>query len=180
MALTGPLKLSGKEGSENIYNTRGDIQPGYTSAAAVDTGENGTLWVVYTVKDWDHDHPADNTTVHVIDANTGSVNVSPGNILSAQGFNVRNPGIIMFEHSQYRGYGQLIQNNVKDLTQSFDQGKVSGVSSVIITGGVWALYKGYNCTGTHLGDAQLKPGRYNFGHLSINDQAKSAKYIGPD
>ena len=178
MALTGPLELSGSQGTTKIYSTTGSIQPGYNKAAAINTSGDGTLWVVYTVKNWDHDHPGDRCTEHIVDPNTGSANVDPENTLSAQGFNVSNPGIILFEHSQYRGYGQLNTSDNPDLTQSFSQGSVSGVSSAIVTGGVWTLYKGFNYTGTQLG-GEIGPGRHDFGFLTTNDLAKSIKYVRP-
>ena len=177
MALTGPLELVGALGTKKIYNSTAIINLGFTSANAVDTGETGTLWVAYTVNNWDHGHPDDRPTEHIVSANTGSVDVSPANILSAQGFNVSNPGIIMFEHSQYRGYAQLFQSAVPDLTQYFSPGSISGVSSVIIVGGIWALYTDKNYKGVLLGGTELGPGMHDFGYLPIDDLAMSAKCI---
>ena len=82
-------------------------------------------------------------------------------IKSIQGFHELNPGIILFEHSQYRGYASLFRNTNPDLSNSFSQGQISGVSSMIITGGMWSFYTGYNCHGTKLtidGKTVLGPG----------------------
>ena len=179
MSLSGPLNLSGSEGTKKYFSTTSSIQAGYNRADAVQTGGNGTIWIVYTVQNWDHDHPGDRCTEYIVEANTGSVDVNPANVRSAQGFNVSNPGIILFEHSQYRGYGQLNTSDNPDLTGSFSQGQVSGVSSAIVTGGIWALYKGYNYSGTKLGGSDIGPGRHDFGFLAVNDLAKSIKYVRP-
>ena len=178
MALREPIVLSSDVGSQTFYSTTGDIQESYTQVKPLPTEGKGTLWVAYTVTNWDHDHPADNPA-RVIEPNSPIINMAAP-IKSLQGFNVENLGIILFEHIGFRGYGESNTNSVPFL-KDFPQGEIGGVSSIIITGGRWTLYTGYNYTGTTMrihGKEVLEPAMYEFVGGSVNDKAKSVKYVG--
>ena len=182
MSLTEPIKLSGPVGSRTFNSTTSSIQASevYNEATPLPASNAGTLWVVYTVANWDHDHPASDNKSTVIEPNSATVQVNSP-IRSLQGFNVENPGIVMFEHSQFRGFGDSANNSVPVLAE-FPSGKINGVSSVIITGGKWSFHTEYNYTGTTIavdGKEILTPGRYDFADKVINDLAKSVKYVGP-
>ena len=182
MSLTEPIKLSGSVGSRTFNCTTSSIQDSevYNEATPLPASNAGTLWVVYTVANWDHEHPGGDQTARIIEPNSATVQVNSP-IRSLQGFNVENPGIIMFEHSQFRGFGDSANNSVPVLAE-FPAGKVNGVSSVIITGGKWSFYTEYNYTGTTIavdGKEILTPGKYDFAGKVINDLVKSTKYVGP-
>ena len=58
--------------------------------------------------------------------------------------------------------------------------QISGVSSMIITGGNWSFYTGYKCHETKLnidGKTVLGPGKHDLRPLSANDQIKSIQYV---
>ena len=170
----GQIRLTGEQ---TYYNSEVDISANYTRAE-VPHSTTRSLWVVYTVTEWDHKHQGDGNVGKIVC--TGECVTTDDPIKSLQGFNESNPGVILFEHSHYRGYGKLFQNTNRDITQYFDQGKISGVSSIIVTGGKWSFYTGYNCHGTKLnidGKTALGPGRYDFGPLPGNDQIKSIKFV---
>ena len=174
---SGPLKLKGPLGEETFYNTRANISGDYTKAEVI-SSEPKSVWVVYTVEEWDHQHPGDRDVEKIV--NVGQPVTTDANIRSIQGFDVLNPGVILFEHSQYRGFATMVRNSNPDITQSFTQGKVSGVSSMMITGGIWSFYTGFNFTNTKIsidGKTQLGPGEYNLGYLLANDQIKSVQYV---
>ena len=182
MSLTEPIKLSGSVGSRIFNSTTSSIQDSevYTEATPLPASNAGTLWVVYSVANWDHDNPGGDQTAKTIEPNSVTVQVNSP-IRSLQGFNVENPSVIMFEHSQFRGFGDSTTNSVPVLAE-FPAGKINGVSSVIITGGKWSFYTEYNYTGTTIavnGEEILTPGRYDFACKVINDLAKSVKYVGP-
>ena len=171
----GQIRLTGEQ---TYNNSQVNISANYTKAE-VPQSSTRSLWVVYTVTEWDHKHPGDRSNVQKIVC-TGENVTMDDPIKSLQGFDESNPGVILFEHSHYRGYGKLFQNTTRDITQYFDQGKISGVSSIIITGGKWSFYTGYNCRGTKLnidGKTALGPGRYDLGNHPGNDQIKSIEYV---
>ena len=174
---SGPLKLTGPLGEEKFYNARADISGDYTKAEVI-SSEPKSVWVVYTVKEWDHQHPGDRDVEEIV--RVGHPVTMPANIRSIQGFDELNPGVILFEHSQYRGFATMVRNSNPDITQSFSQGQVSGVSSMIITGGIWSFYTGFNFTNTKInidGKTQLGPDDYDLGYLLANDQIKSVQYV---
>ena len=174
---SGRLKLKGLSGEETFYNARADISGDYTKAEVVPS-EPKSFWVVYTVKDWDHQHPGDRDVEKIV--RVGATVTTDAPIRSIQGFDELNPGVILFEHSQYRGFGTSIRNSDPDIIQSFAQGQVSGASSMIIIGGIWSFYTGCNFTGTKIivcGKTQLGPGIYDLELLLANDQIKSVQYV---
>uniref|UniRef100_A0A1X7V4K5 Uncharacterized protein n=1 Tax=Amphimedon queenslandica TaxID=400682 RepID=A0A1X7V4K5_AMPQE len=181
-AIAGPLHLISRSGTRDLYNTTDSISSGdcYTQASVI-ASDPKSLWVVYTVPNWDHGNSPDSNSATIVEPDGTTVStMSP--IQSAQGFNMENPGAILFEHSKFRGYGNQHRSHNEDLTSSFSQGTIAGVSSAIITGGVWNLFTGINFTGKRLvfdGKQDLGPGRYDFGCLPANDQAKSIKYVRP-
>ncbi len=66
-------------------------------------------------------------------------------IVSAQGFDVRDPSIILFEHPNYTGYARQYRSTQRNITSSFPPNDGwRGVSSVIVTGGKWKLYAAKN------------------------------------
>ena len=63
------------------------------------------------------------------------------NIASAQGFDIRDPAIVLFEHPSYTGNSRQYRSSQRDVSRSFPTGdNWSGVSSFIVTGGKWSLY----------------------------------------
>ena len=174
---SGPLKLTGPLGEQKFYNTQSSIAGDYRTAEVLSSNPR-SLWVVYTVTEWDHNHPGDRDVEKIVRA--GQTVTMPSSIRSIQGFDEMNPGVIMFEHSQHRGYASLFRNTNPDITDSFGQGKVSGVSSMIITGGKWSFYTGFNSGGTKVnigGQSELGPGVYDLGYCITNDQIKSIQYV---
>ena len=170
-----PIRLKDSSGDEQtFYNSQADISWYYTIAEVLNS-EPHSVWVVYTVTEWDHKHPGDRNVEKIVC--TGERVTMDNPIKSIQGYDELNPGVILFEHSQYRGYASLFRNSNTDVTQSFRQGQISGVSSMIITGGMWSFY---NFTGIIIkidGKTLLGPGKYDLGPLPANDQIKSIKYV---
>ena len=66
-------------------------------------------------------------------------------IASTQGFDIRDPAIILFEHPNYIGNARQYRSSQRDVSRSFPRGDHwSGVSSFIVTGGKWNLYGAKN------------------------------------
>ena len=179
---TGKLHLIGHSGhSEDIKEAKSNISAtnGYTQAY-VEESDPKSLWVVYTVPNWDHGVSPDDNSSTIVNPDGNTV-TTKSSIQSAQGFDMENPGAILFEHSQFRGYGNKTTKSVKDLTTFFPQGTISGVSSVFINGGIWNLFTGANFTGNMLnidGVHDFGPGMHDFGgSLAVKDQAKSIKFV---
>lgn len=177
MAISSPVRLEGDEGLTTLFANDGSIPLGFSKATVLD-GTRESMWVIYGKKDWDHIGTSygKGRTGTVITKKDGTVDYGKA-IVSAQGFDITNPGAVFFEHSNYRGFGTSSQHSVPDLTTSFPQGAVEDVSSVIITGGTWNFYTSYNFTGTKISYSSrmfdFGPGRYNF-HRDF-ELAKSAR-----
>ena len=182
--INGSLELSGgTSGTKKLYNSPQASIPGNYSRARVlpsQPSQPPSMWVIYKFENWDHSCPEDRPEIPAIVEVGGEGVDLKTEIRSVQGFNRMNPGIILFEHSQYRGYGNLFQSTVNDLTSGFTQGIVLGACSFIITGGVWNLYTQRNCNGPAMtvnGETNLKTGRHNFGKLLEEQQIKSIKLV---
>ena len=172
--ISEPLQLIGKSGNRMmINNTTGEILGDYNRASVPPrSSQLKSKWLIYKFKNFDHGYtnkrPQEECPAIV---ESGEVEMKLEPILSAQGFDLMNPGIIMFEHSQNRGYGKLFQTSVNDLTDANvfrPQERVTGVSSCIINGGVWSLFTEPNFKGTKvkLGSIDEFPkGKYDFGEL---------------
>ena len=179
--IQSPVRLEDNDGtSETLFNSSGNIAGKYRKAAMVPGGNISSMWFVYSADRWGHAGSGTGSSKEV-GTSSGGVTVSY-DIRSAQGFNMTNPGITLFEHSEFRGFGNLFQSSIPDITRSFPEGEVPGCSGAYISGGVWNLYKGFNYTGGLLsfnGQTNLGPGFYDFGGLPINDQAKSIRFVRP-
>ena len=175
-APSGPLLLSSPLGEQTFYNTMGNIY-GDVIRAEVVPSEPRSLWVVCTVTEWDHNHPNDRDVVKIV--RLGHPVTMDSAIRSIQGFNETNPGVILFEHSQYRGYGKLFENTNPDISQFFPPGTIFGVSSLIITGGQWSFYSTHGTIIKINGQTVLEHGDYDLGFLPSNDRIKSIKYVPP-
>ena len=174
--IQSPLKLEDKDGtSETIFKAMGDISGKFTKAAMVPGGNMPTMWFVYSAEEWGHAGSGTGESKEV-GTSSGGVSVSYS-IRSAQGFNMTNPGITLFEHGKFRGFGNLFQSSCPDITKSFHQGQISGACGAYISGGVWNLFKDFNYTGLLATD--LGPGLYDFGNLPLSDQAKSIQFVRP-
>lgn len=93
---------------------------------------------------------------------------------SAQGFDVNNPGIVLFQHDNFLGYGVEFRFSQPDITHSFPVGQIDGASSLICTGGKWELYTKKNYQGAMI---TMQPGINNsLGEVGLNDKIQSVKF----
>ena len=100
---------------------------------------------------------------------------TPYIIQSAQGFDLGNPGLVMFQHNDSRGYAVEFRTNNPNITESFPTGEIDGASSFICTGGEWRLYAKTNYQGAY---ASVRSGQFgNLGQFGLNDRVKSIKFI---
>lgn len=97
------------------------------------------------------------------------------NIASCRGFDVHSPAIVLFEHANYLGNAKQFRSSDKDITDSFSTSDGwSGVSSFIVTGGKWKLYREKNFKGPLLRDLDKeKGGMYATAGLAANDKVMS-------
>lgn len=98
---------------------------------------------------------------------------------SAQGFDLRTPGIVLFEHPNYIGNARQYRSSQKDISSSFPAQYWVGVSSFIVTGGKWKLYAAKNFkppTISVKGQSILGPGCYNYDQ-SFNDKVQSIERV---
>lgn len=179
MAIANPLMLQSDVGDSILYASSAQLQLGFRKAKVFSDGFPPSIWVLYNIYKWDHHETTSRDGIVVVAAD-GLVESSDRDILSAQGFNINNPGVILFEHSAFRGFGLSFQAESKNLSQSFPQGEISGVTSVIVTGGYWSFYDGYNFEGINIalnGQTEFGPGKYDFKDSQSNDKARSMRYV---
>ena len=99
------------------------------------------------------------------------------NIGSARGYNLDDPGLVLFAYHNYRGTGKQYIKDDPDITDTFPVGNTEGVSSYVVTGGTWELWtkKNYSKDGSKITvhSGECSPNYYP-GH---NDQIQSVRFI---
>ena len=133
------------------------------AAKVANTTSPKTFYVVYDQQDYGTKNPPATKVAFVPqDPFSGSdaAVITDFDIVSAQGYDLRNPGIILFEHPNYVGNSKQFRASKKNVISNFPPGTSGGVSSVIVTGGKWRLYSGVNMKGAKV--AELTTGTHSF------------------
>ena len=171
--LFGYIELTSADGSKTTKLTADtpDVGGNYTKAK-IKNSDPRTIWILYDGTDYTSPNFEHHDGAKVVKVNDHQVDYGR-TIKSARGFNAYKPGIILFEHFDYRGptVGPL-----KESTPS-----ITGilVSSVIVSGGVWGLFTEENYQGTQLeynGDKTFGVGEYVLTGRP-NDRTKSVKIL---
>ena len=169
-----------KQAPVTLYQQCPDIQKeygGFTTAHIDNSFSPKSFYIVYDKVDYGKKHSGTAITKLVpSDIMSGSSEpVSLGfDAASAQGFDCREPGIILFEHFNYNGSGKEFHETTNDFSASFPHNSVRGVSSVIVTGGTWEIYDRKNGEGTLL--ATIKKGEMK-PRLDIDSNDKAMSII---
>ena len=95
------------------------------------------------------------------------------NIGSARGYNLDNPGIVIFAYQYYRGTGKQYTKDDPDITGTFPVGVTEGVSSYVVTGGKWELWTGKNYSGAKIDAKEMSPNYFP----GNNDTIQSVRFI---
>jgi hypothetical protein len=178
--ISSPLKLTSAAGTMEIYDPKTSITNDDYYSAQVIHSDPDSIWFVYPQENYLRDYynwPDDACTIVQVQDN---IVTTPKPIRSAQGFNKDTPGAILFEHSKFRGFGMMFNVGSANITDSFPQQDVQGASSLIVTGGVWNLFAGFNYSGTKIainGQSDLGPGTYPIFSPSANDLARSLRQV---
>ena len=180
MAQTAnPLILTGRAGAtQEIFAPTPNIDTSldFKNASVQNTDPNTkSFYVVYSAETYGTQGCGTGTSALVpSDPLCGtSASVSTNfDIRSAQGFDVANPGIVLFQHYQFLGYGVQYKYSQPDITHSFPAGQVDGASSYVCTGGVWELYTKKNYEGAMV---RAEPGVN--AQIGLNDKIQSVKFI---
>ena len=105
-----------------------------------------------------------------------SGNISFGfTVRSAQGFDLADPMIILFEHPKYIGNSEHHSTSQRKI--DIPAKPWVGVNSIIITGGKWELFEKENFHQPRIvvnGQTVLGPGYYD---LDVGDKLKSVKLV---
>ena len=166
-----------KQAPATLYQQCPDIQKeygGFRTAHIDNSFSPKSFYIVYDKVDYGKAYFGNAKTQFVPSNNIMSGSSEPVSLgfdaASAQGFDCREPGIILFQHFNYNGFGKEFRETTNDISASFPPNSPSGVSSVIVTGGTWGIYDGKNGEGTLL--ATIKNGEMN-PKLDSNDKAMS-------
>lgn len=96
-------------------------------------------------------------------------------IRSAQGFDLDNPGIVLFQNAFMRGYAVQYRFSSPDVSHSFPPGTTDGASSLVCTGGTWELHTKPNYEGPMV---TITPQAvYNLADIKLDDKIRSVKFI---
>ena len=170
---------SGFEVTQEIYDATNIITDNFTYAKVSNDDRPTSFYVVYTVENYSPNDESGTSYLVPPDAVSGSSNAihTSGSIRSAQGFDITNPGLVLFEHANYKGNGRIFINSSKDVNASFPVHQAGGASSAVITGGKWRLFTKKNMQGSHIDlphGSSLVP---TFVPLGINDQVQSIERL---
>ena len=158
-----------EEGYITLYNASGDTLKvtqdmadigggaGYTQAK-VHNSDPRRIWIIYDRKNYGSSGTETSTDVLRVPDKLVDFKVP---IKSVRGFNSIEVGVILFEATFFRGACRMIQPSVPNL--ELKPGSIT-VSSLIVTGGIWCLYKDVNYGGDPLTASEgnkFGPGDYN-------------------
>ena len=128
--------------SDEIYrdvSKMDDVSLNYTQCKVEKLSGDGAVWIVYSAEDYGRAGSGTGSSYIVYPYQTGVV--KPGfTIKSAQAFDVTQPCMCLFEHSDYRGNKLATGQSVEDIRKQFPNGQVAGMSSAITLTGLWELY----------------------------------------
>ena len=169
-STSNPLILTNDAGDKvEIYDPEPDIINDYGryNHASMDNRDSPkSFYVVYDKTDYGH-REGILTTATLVPSDPLSGASGPMINLtypaaSAQGFDLKSPGICLFEHPNYIGNAKQFRSSKKDLRPYFPSGdNWSGVSSIIVTGGKWRLWGGRNFKPPQI-NGDLEKGCYSF------------------
>ena len=134
--------------SDVYYNDIGNVESAgfsYTKYKVTKRSSDGAVWLVYSEPNYGRAGSGVGKSNFAYPDQVGMI--SAGFVIkSIRAFDVTQPCICLFEHSQYRGNKLAIQESVPDITTTFPPGEVAGMSSAIACSGLWSLYTkpGYN------------------------------------
>lgn len=155
MSSTSNALILGDDAVE-IYDPTSDIAQeypivggaAYTKARVDNTDYPKSFYIVYDKTHYGtREGMATRSALVPKDPSSGSSETVVTNfpIVSCQGFDVRDPSIILFEHPDFTGNSMQYRSSRRNITSSFHPNDSwNGVSSIIITGGTWNLYGAKN------------------------------------
>eukprot|EP00731_Ephydatia_muelleri_P023309 Em0015g892a len=162
LVLGSNVQFSGPK--QEIYNPTHIITDNFKHAKVSNTDNPKSMYVVYTVPNFASDESGRPTLCR--------------KMVSAQGFDVTLSGLILFEHSNYKGYGQKFVISDNDINNSFPAGSRGGVSSAVVTGGKWRLWTKRDMQGAYIDLTMANPLNPSFVPLDMNDRVQSVQRIG--
>ena len=188
MASTSKAMMvsNGQGATAEIYDPETDLSANYginiVDAKMENDGKPTSFYVVYDQLDFGQKEGSTTKAALVpSDPLSGSSEKVKFNFVpkSAQGFDVRDPGIVLFEHPGYKGNARQFRSSRKDVTEGLPATYWSGVSSFIVTGGSWKLYGNKNFKPPVLtidGKSIVGPGCHDISP-SFDDKVKSVERV---
>jgi hypothetical protein len=140
------------------------------------TGE-GAVYVVYSEPNFGRAGGGKGQSYIVYPNDSGRM-IRPGfSIKSFQGFNVTQPCICLFEHSQYRGNKYSTNRSLTDIRDIFPPEEVAGMSSAIALSGLWRVCTKPGFNGAKQDVDALKEKKEISLFSDLNDKIKSAELV---
>lgn len=97
-------------------------------------------------------------------------------VLSAQGFDVKDPGIVLFQHENQLGYGVAFTGKISQPDVNSEGTQPNGASSLICTGGKWELFTQENFEGSKVRITE-RGVKSTLQEIGLGDKIKSVKFV---
>lgn len=164
--------------SDEFYNDVSHIEDAglsYTHFQVTKQSREGAVWVVYSEQNYGGAGGGVGTSKVALPNEKCKIKAG-FSIKSIQAFNVTNPCICLFEHSEYRGYKKAFQASVNNIEEVFPTDRIAGASSAIATSGEWHLHAAVSYTGPKevVNALQTVQEKSLF---SLNDKVKSVELV---
>lgn len=140
------------------------------------TSGDGAIWIAYAEKNYGREGAGTGKSYVASSLQTGRH--EPGfAIKSIQAFNITQPCLCLFEHSNYRGNKLATESSVEDISRMFPTKEIAGMSSAIATSGLWSLHTNPSFNGPKQ-DVNALEGEQDVNEFKVlNDLVKSVKLV---
>jgi hypothetical protein len=178
-STTNALILGDK--AEEIFNPTSKIAGNYKNVYVNNAQLPYSFYVVYSDEHYGTNDKGESTLVpseQVLSTQKGDFSETitlKYAVRSAQGYDIQDPGICLFQHGSYKGSTRMFRASENNLQDTFGgPNAAQGVSSLIVTGGTWNLYGTVDFKPPLL--ATVKKGEF-LPSLPYNDKVQSVEKI---
>lgn len=165
--------------SDKYYNDVGNVESAgfsYTKYKVTKEAGDGAVWLVYSEPNYGRAGGGVGSSMFAYPDQVGMLRAGFA-IKSIQAFNVTQPSICLFEHSQYRGNKLPTEQSINDIRKSFPPREVAGMSSAIAFSGLWSVYTKPAYNGPHQDVDALVGNQAVPLFQQLNDLVESVKLV---
>lgn len=165
--------------SDNYYRDIGNVESAgfsYTKFRVSKESSDGAVWLVYSEPNYGRAGTGTGRSLVAFPDQQDMISAGFA-IKSVQAFNITQPGMCLFEHSEYRGNKLATEQSVEDIRKMFPTEEVAGMSSAITTSGLWSVYTKPAFNGPHQDVNALTERQCTPLFQPLNDKVQSVKLV---